>query len=143
MSREMIVTVLYNMEKRPITYGVNPYWDVPSGSWSEAAIVWGTKYGIVSGYPQGNFAPAQAITREELAAIMKKYSEYKRANLYQYDYNSITGFVDGQTISDWAVEYMVWSVSNDLMNGSFGYLLPQKSATRAEVAAMIMNYCQR
>ena len=139
----MIVTVLYNMEKRPITYGANPYWDVPSGSWSESAIVWATKYGIVSGYPQGNFSPAQAITREELAAIMKKYSEYKKANLYQYDYTSVTGFIDGQTISDWAVEYMVWSVSNDLMNGSFGYLLPQKTATRAEVAAMIMNYCQK
>ncbi|MBP3284726.1 MAG: InlB B-repeat-containing protein [Clostridia bacterium] len=142
-SREMIVTVLYNMEKRPITYGPNNYWDVPSGSWSEPAIVWASKYGIVSGYPQGNFAPAQPITREELATILKKYSEYKKANLYKYDYGTVEAFVDKGTISDWAVGSMVWATSNDLMKGTYGYLLPQKSATRAEVAAMIMNYCEK
>ena len=139
MTREMFMMALYNMDGNPITYGANPYYDVASGHWSEAAIVWGNTKGLISGFPDGSFKPNEPVTREQVATIMKKYAEYK----YQYTLNreELTEFNDDEEIYDWAYESISWAVAKGIMKGDANkYILPHKSATRAEVAAMFMNY---
>jgi len=141
MTREMFVAVLYNMANKPITYGENNYNDVPYGHWSEAAIVWANKMGLVSGYPDGNFMPGKPITRQEVATILKKYSEHE--NKYSLERDDLGSFNDANDVQWWAKDSIGWAVAKGVMKGdTYKCILPQKSATRAEVAAMIMNYCK-
>ena len=141
MTREMFVAVLYNMAGKPITYGENNYYDVPYGYWSEASIVWANKMGLVNGYPDGNFMPGKPITRQEVATILKKYAEHE--NKYSLERDDLVGFNDTSDVEWWAKDSIGWAVAKGIMKGdTYKCILPQKSATRAEVAAMIMNYCK-
>ena len=139
MTREMFMAALYNMERNPITYGANKYFDVEPGRWSEAAIVWGSTKGLIQGFPDGGFKPEEPVTREQVATILKKYAEYK----YKYSTarEELTSFNDSNEISSWSYDSISWAVAKGIMKGdNYHCILPQKSATRAEVAAMFMNY---
>jgi len=139
MTREMFMMALYNMDGNPITYGPNNYYDVAPGHWSEAAIVWGSAKGLISGFPDGSFKPGEPVTREQVATIMKKYAEYKFA--YTENREDLTRFNDYSEVSDWAYNSISWAVARGVMKGdTANFVMPKKSATRAEVAAMFMNY---
>ena len=100
ITRGMLVTILYRLDGAPEVSGTCPFSDVPSGSYYEAAATWAAANGIVSGYDNGCFAPDQAVTREELAAILYRYAQYKG-----YDLSAsadLTGFSDQASISSFA-----------------------------------------
>ena len=139
IGREMFMMALYNMDGNPITYGTNNYTDVEAGRWSEAAIVWGNAKGLIAGFPDGSFRPTEPVTREQVATIMKKYATYQ--SKYTADRRQLSSFNDYAIVADWSYESISWAVAKGIIKGdSSNNILPQKSATRAEVAAMFMNY---
>ena len=103
---------------------------------------WAAENKIVEGYGDGNFGPTKAVTREQLAAILFRYAQYKGMDSVTLEEN-LTGFADGDQVSSWAVSAMNWAVGQGIMNGKGNNTLdPQGTATRAEVAKMLMVYLE-
>lgn len=140
LTRGMIAQVLYNLEGKPAVSG-SAYTDVAADQWYNDAVNWAAQKGIVTGYGDGTFGPMDNITREQMAAILYRYAQYKG-----YDVSAkgdLTAFTDGNTVSDWAKDAMSWAVGTALFNGKGdGILDPTTTATRAEVAKILMTYCE-
>ncbi len=140
LTRGMIAQVLYNLEGKPAVSG-SAYTDVAADQWYNDAVNWAAQKGIVTGYGDGTFGPLDNITREQMAAILYRYAQYKG-----YDVSAkgdLTAFTDGNTVSDWAKDAMSWAVGTALFNGKGdGILDPTTTATRAEVAKILMTYCE-
>lgn len=141
LTRNMMAQILYNMEKQPDVTGSNPFNDVPAGQWYTDAVVWAAANDIVTGY-NGSFQPNASITREQMAAILYRYAQYKG-----YDTSakgSLDTFTDGSATSGWAVEAMTWAVGEGILSGKGnGKLDPTGTATRAEVAQIMMNFLEK
>ena len=139
-TRAMIVTMLHRLEKEPAA-GVANFADVADGQWFSEAIAWAAANGVVNGYSETKFAPNEEITREQLAAILYRYAQFKGLNVSAK--GDLSGFADGAAVSDWAVEAMQWAVGAGLLNGNEqGRLAPTAGATRAEVAMMLMRFAE-
>jgi len=143
MSRGMFVTVLHKLDKLPATGAGGIFSDVqdPSQYYYNAAS-WANANGIVTGYPDGTFKPNDSITREQMAVTMYRYAAYKGKDM------SSTGtvfdtFPDRDQVSDYALDALKWAVTWNVINGSDGRILPRNTATRAEVAQIILNYCEK
>ncbi len=142
VTRGMLVTILYNLEGHPSITGTSKFSDVQNKNiYFYNAVVWASNNNVVSGYANGNFGPDDNITREQLATILYNYSRYK--GKYKTVYADYSKFTDSNKISDFAKWGMNWAVGNQIVNGSNGKLNPQGTATRAEAAAMISNYCNQ
>ena len=141
-TRAMIVTILYRLEGSPAVSGANPFDDVEAGSWYADAVAWAEANEIVEGYGNRKFGPTDPITREQMAAIMFRYSKFKG-----YDTSKtadLSVFTDNTTVSDWAVPAMKWAVAEELFKGVGDDLLsPTTSATRAQVATILMRYIEK
>ena len=141
-SRAMIVTILYRLEGSPAVSGANPFDDVEEGSWYADAVAWAEANEIVEGYGNRQFGPTDPITREQMAAIMFRYSKFKG-----YDTSKtadLSVFTDNTTVSDWAVPAMKWAVAEGLIAGrTTTTLVPRGNATRAEAAAILMRYIEK
>lgn len=141
LTREMLAVVLYNMEKQPESTGVNPFVDVKADMWYTDAIVWANANGIVAGYDDSTFGLGDSITREQLAAILYRYAQMKGYDVTEKA--DLTGYADSAAISGYAVEAMQWANANGIVNGMTATTLaPQGTATRAQVATMLMNFCE-
>lgn len=141
LTREMLAVVLYNMEKQPESTGVNPFADVKADMWYTDAIVWANANGIVAGYDDSTFGLGDSITREQLATILYRYAQLKGYDVTEKA--DLTGYTDSESISDYAVEAMQWANANGIVNGmTETTLAPQGTATRAQVATMLMNFCE-
>lgn len=141
LTREMLAVVLYNMEKQPESTGVNPFADVKADMWYTDAIVWANANGIVAGYDNSTFGLGDSITREQLAAILYRYAQLKGYDVTEKA--DLTGYADSASISGYAVEAMQWANANGIVNGmTETTLAPQGTATRAQVATMLMNFCE-
>lgn len=141
LTREMLAVVLYNMEKQPESTGVNPFADVKADMWYTDAIVWANANGIVAGYDDSTFGLGDSITREQLAAILYRYAQLKGYDVTEKA--DLTGYADSASISGYAVEAMQWANANGIVNGmTETTLAPQGTATRAQVATMLMNFCE-
>jgi hypothetical protein len=141
LTREMLAVVLYNMEKQPESTGVNPFADVKADMWYTDAIVWANANGIVAGYDDSTFGLGDSITREQLAAILYRYAQMKGYDVTEKA--DLTGYADSTAISGYAVEAMQWANANGIVNGMTATTLaPQGTATRAQVATMLMNFCE-
>lgn len=141
LTREMLAVVLYNMEKQPESTGVNPFADVKADMWYTDAIVWANANGIVAGYDDSTFGLGDSITREQLAAILYRYAQLKGYDVTEKA--DLTGYTDSTSISSYAVEAMQWANANGIVNGmTETTLAPQGTATRAQVATMLMNFCE-
>ena len=141
LTREMLAVVLYNMEKQPESTGVNPFADVKADMWYTDAIVWANANGIVAGYDDSTFGLGDSITREQLAAILYRYAQMKGYDVTEKA--DLTGYADSAAISGYAVEAMQWANANGIVNGMTATtLVPQGTATRAQVATMLMNFCE-
>lgn len=139
LTREMLAVVLYNMEKQPESTGVNPFADVKADMWYTDAIVWANANGIVAGYDDSTFGLGDSITREQLAAILYRYAQMKGYDVTEKA--DLTGYADSAAISGYAVEAMQWANANGIVNGmTETTLAPQGTATRAQVATMLMNF---
>ncbi len=139
LTRGMIVTMLYRMEKEPAVAFKGVFNDVVKGEWYADAVEWASANEIVTGYGNGKFGPNDPVTREQLSAILYRYAVYQGMTAVNLAEN-LTGFHDANTVSSYAVQAMNWAVGEGLINGSNGKLRPQDHATRAEVAAIIHRF---
>ena len=139
-TRGMVVTVLYRLENQPSTSAAS-FTDVASGAYYANAVAWANANGIVSGYGSGKFGPNDKVTREQLAAILYRYAQYKKYDVSGA--NSLDGYTDVQSVSSYAVPALQWANAAGVVTGKSGSKLdPKGYATRAEVAAMLMRFCE-
>lgn len=140
MTRGMLVTVLYKLEGRPAAGG-NSFIDVSSNAYYSNAVAWAASKNIVSGIGDGMFAPGQAISREQMVVILYKYAQSKGMDTSASA--SLSNFADYDKVSPWAREAMQWAVGAGLISGKNGSILdPTGTATRAEVASILMNFLE-
>ena len=137
-TRAMIVSMLARLEGVESAESAG-FSDVSDSDWYATAVNWAAASGITSGTGDGNFSPNTAITREQLAAILMNYAQYKgqdvsaRATLDTYN--------DATAISSWANDVMSWAVAEGLISGvTADTLQPQGAATRAQVAAILQRF---
>ena len=151
-TRAQLVSILYRMQGEPTTvkgYELAklraPFDDVPRGQWYTDAIWWAKLTGVVAGTSATTFDPSGEITREQLAVILYNYTKQFASGSLTAT-GSLAGFPDAGSVSSWARTEMAWAVGNGLISGtgsgSAAYLSPQGSATRAQVAAILMRFEQ-
>lgn len=140
MTRAMLVTVLYRLEGEPAVYGRSGFSDVQYNSYYEDAVTWAADNNIVNGTSTTTFSPNANVTREQMAAILYRYAQYKKYNTAAS--SSLNGFTDYATVSGYAVTPMQWSVAEKLINGNAGKLMPTGNATRAQVAAILHRFVE-
>ena len=142
LTRAMIVTILYRMAGSPSVSGSSDFTDVAAGKWFAKAVAWAAANGIVNGYGSGLFGPNDPVTREQLAAILYRYTAYCKASTTMNGDN-LASFTDLSTVSGYALESMNWAVGEKLLKGANSKLDPKANATRAQVAAIIHRYLER
>ena len=141
-TRGMMATILWRMEGSPVPKGKNSFTDVEAGKWYADAITWTAENGIFAGYGKDKFGPDDPITREQLAAIFYRYTDYKGYDLTVK--GNLDKFKDADKITDYAKTAMQWAVGSGLVKGKSGNLLdPQGTATRAEIAAMLHRFIEK
>lgn len=151
-TRAQLVSILYRVQGEPTTvkgYELSklraPFDDVPRGQWYTDAIWWAKLMGVVAGTSATTFDPEGEITREQLAVILYNYTKQFASGSLTAT-GSLAGFPDAASVSSWARTEMAWAVGNGLISGtgsgSVAYLTPQGSATRAQVAAILMRFEQ-
>ncbi len=142
-SRAMIVTILHRLEGRPEPEGGSTFTDVESGSWYEKAVTWAAENGIVNGYGEGIFGPSDPVTREQLAAILYRYSNFKGIDTTVEAEEILKNFTDAHEISSYALDPMKWAVDRGLINGmTTTTLAPTSTALRSQAAAIFHRFCE-
>lgn len=143
MTRAMLVSVLWRMEGEPAHTDRNPFTDV-GREWYTDGVLWAAEHDIVAGIGDGRFDPDGDVTREQIAAILCRYTLWKgRSADARAD---LRVFPDARDVSGWAYDSLAWANAEDLISGcmigSISYLKPLDNATRAQVAAILMRYQQ-
>lgn len=140
-NRAMLVTILYRLAGSPAVDGGSVFTDVASGDWYANGVAWASVNGIVTGYGDGRFGPNDPITREQMAAILYRYAGFAgQSTTGQAD---LSGYTDAGQVSPYAAEPMGWAVDQGLITGvSADALAPGGSATRAQVATILMRFCR-
>lgn len=140
LTRGMIVTILSRIENGTPTNSECNYIDVAEGEFYTEPVKWATEVGIVQGYVDGTFRPNKAITREELAIVLRNYTRYKGGEVELTA--DLSGFNDGDTVSDFAQEAIEWAVARGVITGYAhdNTLKPQGTCTRDVAAEMIYKY---
>lgn len=139
LTRAQLVTILYRIAGEPESTATNPFADVADGQWYTNAVIWAAENGIVKGVNTTTFAPNDQITREQIATILFRYAKAEKVE------GKLADFPDAEKVSDYAADAMAWAVEQGLINGiseSDGktYLAPQETATRAQIAVILMRY---
>ena len=143
LTREMLAVVLYNVEEQPESTEANTFTDVKGDMWYTDAILWANENGIVAGYDNGAYGVGDLITREQFAAILYRYAQFKGYDVSIGADTNILSYADAFAISEYAYPAMQWACGAGIMGGmDDGTLMPQGKATRAEAAAMLMNFCE-
>ena len=144
MTRAMLVSVLWRLAGAPAPKAPNTFVDVPDGAWYTDAVTWAAENGVVSGIGGSRFDPSGFVTREQTAEILYNYAHSKG-----YDVSAradLTAFPDAASVSGWAEEALSWANATGLINGTVRdgqtILDPQGSASRAQVAMILMNYVE-
>ncbi len=137
LTRAQMAQVLYNREGKPAVTAENAFTDVVNGAWYSSAVIWAADHDIVSGYGNNKFGPDDPITREQLVTILWRYAGKPETT------GSLDSFIDSGKASDWATSALQWAVEKEIVTGKGnGILDPKGRATRAEVATMLMRYCE-
>lgn len=141
LSRGMIAQMLYALEGKPSISSANNFTDVSSSDWYDKAASWAQSKGIITGYEDGRFGPNDPLTREQLALILYNYAKSEgHSTSTKAD---LSKFADGTSTSPWAQQAMSWAVGEGLLSGrGVNMLYPTGTATRAEVAQIMMNFCE-
>lgn len=143
VSRAMLVTILYRCEGAPDVSGLtNPFVDVLDGQWYAEAVTWAFDNGIVNGVSPSSFAPNRYITREQIAAILYRYAQFKGEDVSVSNPEALAAFPDCDIISAYAVDAVTWTVERGIIKGIYGTLSSEALAVRAEIAAMLMRYLE-
>lgn len=141
MTRAMFVKVLANVEGIDESqYTGSDFTDVESGQWYAPAVGWAARNGIASGVGNNKFDPEGSVTREQMAAFMYRYANYRKVDT-RADRTQFDAFTDKGDVDDWAEDSMVWATDKDIINGMTEKTLkPLDNSTRAQVAQIIMQY---
>ena len=144
MTRAMLVSVLWRLAGEPAPKGTNTFDDVPDGTWYTDAVTWAAENGVVAGIGNGRFDPSSSVTREQTAVILFNYAHSKG-----YDVSAradLSVFPDAGSVSDWAQSALAWANASGLISGAVRgtqtILDPQGSASRAQVAMILMGYVE-
>ncbi|MGM9577951.1 MAG: S-layer homology domain-containing protein, partial [Evtepia sp.] len=142
LNRAMLVTILYRLEGSPAVSSASVYTDVAAGTWYTDAVAWAAQHGIITGYGNGRFGPKDDITREQMAAILYRYAQYKT-----YDTAAsadLSAYHDAGSISGWALKALQWANGTGLISGrSASLLVPAGSTTRAETAVILVRFLEQ
>ena len=142
MTRAMFAQVLYELEGSPSVAGLScPFTDV-SGSWYTDAVIWACNAGVIAGVSATQFAPNAPLTREQMVTMLFGYAS--RDEQLSGSDGTLASYQDQASVSGWAREAMAWAVSSGVITGtSATTLAPQKVGTRAEVATVLMRFCEQ
>ena len=140
-TRAQLVTILYRLEGEPEVSGTSGFTDVAADTWYTDAVAWAAANGIVNGVSETEFAPGKDITREQLATILFRYAEEKG-----YDVSAradLSAYPDADQIQSYAAESVAWAVAEGLIQGfEDNTLRPAGNATRAQIATILMRFCE-
>ncbi len=138
LNRAMLVTILYRLESLPEITEASKFTDVAAGQWYSEAVIWASENGIVKGYEDNTFKPMNNVSREEMAAMLMRYAEFKQIDVSAT--KDISGYQDAAKVSSWAQQNMSWANSAGLIQGDeHNNLNPKGNATRAEAAMILMR----
>ena len=144
-TRAQIVQILYNLEGEPKVSGTTPFTDLTQ-NWYKDAVLWAYQTGVVSGTSATTFAPDLPVTREQIAVILMGYAEKVLGVTRTWTPADLSGFPDAGSVSGWAKDALADAVALGLIsgasNGGQTYLEPQGSATREQVATILMEFCK-
>ena len=139
VTRGMVTTILYALDGKPSVKAPNKFRDVEADKWYTTPVIWANYYGIVAGYEDGSFRPNRAISRQELAAILYKYSSVTKKDVTSA--GNVDTFKDKAEIASWALTQMKWAVGQGLLSGmGNNTLAPKGTATRAQLATIIKAF---
>lgn len=139
-TRAMIVTILWRQAGSPSSGSGTRFYDVDPYLWYGSAVRWAAANNIVNGYGDGTFGPDNTITREQMAAILYRYAQYRGYSVGST--GSLGGFTDANRISDYATAACYWSCGRGIMEGITDTTLgPKEYSTRAQVATILMRFC--
>ena len=140
-TRAQLVTILYRLEGQPAVSGDLPFTDVETGTWYTNAVLWAAQNNIVNGVNDTEFAPGDEITRQQLVTILYRYAEAKG-----YDVSAsadLSGYPDAGQVQDYAQPAMAWAVAENIIQGmKDGTLKPAGNASRAQIATILMRFCE-
>ena len=145
-TRAQIVQILYNLEGEPEVSGTTPFTDLTQ-DWYQDAILWAYQTGVVAGTGDGTtFEPDRPVTREQIAVILMEYVTRVLKLERTWTPADLSAFPDAGSVSDWAKDAMADAVALGLIsgasNGGQTLLEPQGSATREQVATILMEFCK-
>lgn len=139
LARAQFATIVYRLAGEPDVTFNSVFPDVPEGEWYADAVIWANENGIITGYgTTGDFGPGDFINREQLATMLYRYAQTQGYNVE--DKADLSGYPDYRYVNDFAQEAMQWCVAKGIITGDNGNLSPQKSASRAECATMVMRF---
>ena len=141
MTRAMVVTVLYRLEGEPEVQYQPVFEDIKENKWFTDAVIWAADNKIVNGVETGKYAPTDNVTREQLATIIKRYSDYKL--IITDAVADITGYADYKRVHDYAKEALSWANAVGLITGKTeDTLAPREGATREQFAAILRRFTE-
>ena len=141
MTREMLVTVIWRMEREPVLNYAISFSDVDNDEWYTEAVRWASGEGIVLGKDESTFGTSEEVTREQTAAILCRYAE-KIGMETDADIN-LDLYEDADDISEYAISALKWAVKSGIMKGKTeNTISPADCSTRAEIATMLMRFCE-
>lgn len=139
LSRAMIAQILYNMEGRPSVSG-SAFTDVPAGAWYADAVNWAAAQGLIFGDGAGHYGAGTPITREQLVSVLYRYAQATGRDVSVGADTNILSYSDALTISEYAIPAFQWACGAGLITGANGKLSPRATASRAEIAQILMQF---
>ena len=142
LSRAQFATILHRVEGKPAAeYDADRFTDVvlsDATSWYVEPVMWASEKGVITGYADGSFGPADSCTREQMITMMYRYA---KASGYDVSAGAdLSVFPDGADVSEFAQEAMSWAVAEGLISGDNGNINPQGIASRAQTVTIIKRY---
>ena len=140
INRGMMVTVLYRMAGSPEVTAENPFTDVPADTWYTDAVIWASENDITAGTSETTFSPTNSLTREQLATFFYRFADFENPDPIEIT-GDLTGFADADQVASYATDAMKWAIGEGLISGTTETTLsPKATATRAQVATILMRY---
>ena len=136
-TRGMMVTILHRMAGEPAAATAATFTDVADTSYCAAAVDWASETGVASGVGNHTFAPDNTLTREQAVTMLYRYAQLQGLDVTGT--GDLSAYTDGSSVSAFAQDAVSWAVSNGLLKGNAGALNPQGSASRAELAALMVR----
>ncbi len=139
-NRAMLVTILYRLEGSPEVTAANSFSDVNDDTYYAKAVIWASENKIISGYGNDRFGPLDVLTRQQMAAIMFRYAQYKGYNVTGGA--NLSAFEDADAIADWAKEAIAWANGKGLILGDGKKLAADSNAERCQTAAILQRFIE-